>query len=121
MNNKMLQEIGSKLDVSAQDIKGVQKGYFVSKMKYYIATAIVGILTFIIGFFAGRGTCPETIGSSGGYPFAGGLFALGAPGSGKRASKIAGLMLVVVGFFVALKAVPIFGQAMDYGAYRKRR
>ncbi len=117
MNNKMLQEIGSKLDVSGQDIKGNRKSHTLSKIKYYIATAIVGILTFILGFFAGRGTCSETVGFGGGYPFAGGLFALGGQ---KRASKIAALMLVVVGFFVALKAVPIFGQAMDYNVYSKK-
>ncbi len=116
--NDKLQEIGSKLDVSGQDIKGIQKSHTLSKLKYSIATAVVGILALVIGFFAGRGSCPETIGSGGGYPFAGGLFALGGE---KRVSKIAALMLMAIGFVVAIKTVPAFSQAILYNVYRMRK
>ncbi len=123
MNNKMLQEIGSKLDVSAQDIKGVQKSHTLSKMKYYIATAVIGILTFILGFFAGRGTCPEissaSIVSPGGYPYAAGLFVPAAMNGKKNLSKIAVMLISVIGFVAVIKAASVFGQAIEYGVYKK--
>ncbi len=124
MDSDKLQEIGSKLDVSGQDIKGIRKSHTLSKMKYYIATAIVGILTFVLGFFAGRGTCSEissaSIVSPGGYPYAAGLFVPAVMNGKKRASKIVILLLATVGFFVALKIAPVFSQAIKYGNYRKR-
>ncbi len=125
MDNYKLLEIGSKLDVSGQDIKGIRKGHTLSKLKYYIATAIVGILTFVIGFFAGRGTCPEISSASfvspGGYPYSAGLFVPAVMNGKKRASKIAMLLLAGVGFFVALKIAPVFSDAIKYGVYRERR
>ena len=124
MDSDKLQEIGSKLDVSGQDIKGIRKSHTLSKLKYYIATAIVGILTFIIGFFAGRGSCPEissaSIISPGGYPYAAGLFVPAAMSGKKRTTKIAMILLTMAGFFVALKIAPVFSQAIKYGVYRKR-
>lgn len=122
MINDKLQAIGSKLNVSTQDIKSIQKTHRFSNLKYYIATAIIAILTFILGFFAGQGTCPASSVSPGaGYPFAGGLFTLGASGSKKRASKIAIILLSAIAFFIALKTFPVFGQAMDYDVYAKNK
>ena len=120
MYNEKLVQIGSKLNVSAQEIKGVQRGYFVSKMKYYIATGIVGILTFVLGFFAGRGTCPETdIGLGGGYPYAAGLFVPAAMSGKKNLSKIVVTLISVIGFVTVVKAASVFGQAIEYGVYKK--
>ncbi|RLG12693.1 MAG: hypothetical protein DRN71_05840, partial [Candidatus Nanohalarchaeota archaeon] len=121
MVNDKLQKIGSKLKVSGQDIKGIQKSHTLSKMKYYIATAVVGILTFVLGFFAGRGTCPEissaSIVSPGGYPYAAGLFVPAAMNGKKKTSKIAVMLISVIGFVVVVKMASVFGQAIDYGAY----
>ncbi|MFH1127110.1 MAG: hypothetical protein ABIG84_01995 [archaeon] len=117
MMNQKLQEIGNKLAVSEHDIKTIQKTHTLSNIKYYITAVIIATLAFILGFFAGQGTCPA---SPAGYPFAGGLTALGASGSQKRTTKLAGLLLAAIGFFIALKTTPIFGQAIDYNVYSKK-
>ncbi|MFH1127108.1 MAG: hypothetical protein ABIG84_01985 [archaeon] len=109
------------MNISSEDIKNIKKTTLISNLKYYIATAVIAILTFILGFFAGSGTCPVTSSISSGYPFAGGLTAFGASASQKRTTKIAGIILVAAGFFIALKTSPIFGEAIKYNVFSKYR
>ncbi len=113
MVNQKLQEIGQKLDVSEKDIKDLGKTDFKSRILYWIITAAIAILSFILGFFAGKGSCPP---AGGGYPFSMGLVPVAFSGKGKN-FKISVLLVSVIAFLVALNAVPVFGQAIDYNVY----
>ncbi|MEM5855116.1 MAG: hypothetical protein QW472_02225 [Candidatus Aenigmatarchaeota archaeon] len=112
-----LQEIGQKLNITDEDIKNIKKAGLTNKILYWITTAIIAIISFIIGFFAGKVTCPSTGG--GGYPYAAGLVIPNTLISKKRNSKIAILLLSVIVFLVAIKLSPAFGQAIKYNVYKR--
>jgi uncharacterized membrane protein len=120
MDNQALQKIGKELNISDKDIKDIRKAGFTSKILYWIITAIIAIISFIIGFLVGRGTLiPSGGGPSGGYPFAGGLVIPSALSGKKRSSKIAILLTSATAFLIAIKVYPVFGQATLYNVYRK--
>ena len=118
MENNKLQEIGDKLNVSNQEIKEIRKRNRRSlgnRILYIVISALIAAITFILGFFAGQGTCPST----GGYPYTSALFAPAVITNQKRGSKIAVLLIAAAGFLLAFKMSPVFGQAIKYGVYEK--
>lgn len=117
MDNQKLKEIGKKLDISEQDIRGLRKKGIARYILYWIIGIIVAILSFLVGFFIGRGTCPSV--SGGGYPFAAGIVIPSMISSKKKSTKIAVLLISAVAFLVALKGMPVFGQAIKYNVYRR--
>ena len=115
--NKKLRQIGQRLDITERDIKDIGKAGIASKILYWIITAIIAIITFIIGFFIGQGNCSTS--DNGGYPFAIGSMIPGVLAGKRRSSKIAILLFSMVAFLVAIKAYPAFGQAIKYNVYRR--
>ena len=53
---KELQEVGNKLNVSSQDIENIRKKTSRSRIWYIIISAVIAILSFILGYFIGRST-----------------------------------------------------------------
>ena len=123
MGNQKLRKIGRKLDLTAEQIRTIRKAGVLNKLWYWVIGAAVAILTFIIGFFVGSGSCPvcENGGGSGlpsGYPYA--VMVLPGMMKGKKArSKIAILLVSALAFLVAMKASAVFGQAIKYNVYKK--
>jgi hypothetical protein len=114
MINQKLLEIGNKLNISANEIKNIQKGYITSKILYPIITIIIAIITFILGYFIGHSTC-----SSGDvYPYISGAFSPLGIKQGKK-SKIATLLIAAIGILLAFKLSSVFGQAIKYNVYKK--
>ena len=113
MINQKLLEIGNKLNISANEIKIIQKGYVTSKILYPIITIIIAIITFILGYFIGHSTC-----SSGGYPYISGAFSSLGLKQDKK-SKIATLLIAAIGILLAFKLSSVFGQAIKYNVYKK--
>jgi len=115
--NQKLKEIGEKLGISEQDIGRLGKKGIVRNILYWIIGIIIAILSFIAGFFVGRGTCPSA--GSGGYPFATGMVIPSMLSGKKKNTKIAVLLISAIAFLVALKVPPIFGQAIKYNVYKR--
>ena len=117
MSNEKLEEIGDKLNVSSQEIKDIRKRNLRNRILYIITSALIAVIAFILGFFAGRLSCPT--GGGGGYPFSSALFAPAVITDQKpnSKSKIAILLMGGIGFLLAFKMSPVFGQAIDYGVY----
>lgn len=115
--NQKLKEIGQKLGVSEEDIKGFRKRGIARNILYWIIGIIVAILSFVVGFLVGKGTC--RVESGGGYPFAAGIVIPGMLSSKKKSTKIAALLISVIAFLVALKAAPVFGQSIKYNVYKR--
>ncbi len=113
--NQKLQEIGGKLDVTQEDISGMKRAGLKSRVRYWVVSAAIAILSFILGFFLGKGSCPP---AGGGYPFYMGLVPAALPG--KNLNKIAVLLVSVIVFLVALNVVPVFGQSVKYGVYLRQ-
>jgi hypothetical protein len=142
MVNKKLQEIGKKLDITDKDIRNIGKVGFTTKIVYWIVTAIIAVISYIIGFFVGKGTCPSTgvvttttsiatttttiatttstTTTTIGYPYAAGLMIPSILAVKKRSSKIAILLVSAVAFLIAIKIYPIFGQAIMYNVYKRK-
>jgi len=117
MMNQKLKEIGQKLGVSEKDIRGMGKKGIARNILYWIIGIIVAILSFVAGFFVGKGTCP--VEGGGGYPFAAGVVIPGMLSGKKKSIKIAVLLISAIAFLVALKAAPVFGQAIKYNVYKR--
>lgn len=117
MLNKKLKEIGQKLGVSEKDIRDMGKKGIARNILYWIIGIVVAILSFMVGFFVGKGTCP--VESSGGYPFAAGIVIPSMLSNKKKSTKIAVLLMSAIAFLVALKAAPVFGQAIKYNVYKR--
>ena len=118
MENNKLQEIGDKLNVSSQEIKDIRKKNrrnLGNRIQYIIISALIAVISFILGFFTGQGTCPFT----GSYPYTSALFAPAAITNQKRGSKIAVALIAATGFLLAFKMSPVFGQAIKYGVYEE--
>ncbi len=115
VDDKRLQEIGGKLDVTPEDISGMKRFGLKNRLIYWIITAAITILSFILGFFLGKGSCPP---AGGGYPFSMALTPVVFPG--KNRSKAVVLLVSAVAFLVALNAVPVFGQAVLYDVFSRK-
>lgn len=115
MIKKELQEIGKKLDVSRKDIKDIREICVIKKIFHWILGVLIGLLSLFIGYRYGRSACS---GLPPGYPYA--VLALPGMMKGKKArSKIAILLVSALAFFVAIKASPVFGEAIKYNVYKK--
>lgn len=115
--NQKLQEIGRKMGVTEKDIRDMGKRGFTGRIRYWIIAAIIAIISFILGFFIGQSTCPPT-GGGGGYPFSAVLTPVALAGE-KRSSRIAVLLMSATAFLIAIKAAPVFGQAIEYNVYSR--
>ena len=115
MTEEKLKEIGQKLGVTEKDIRKLRRKGISRNLLYWIIGILVAILSFLAGFFIGRGTCPPAGG--GGYPFAAAVI----PGiaSGKKKSRVAILLISAIAFLLALKGTPVFGQAIKYNVYKR--
>ncbi len=113
--NRKLREIGSRLDVTGRDIRGMGKAGFIGRLLPWIITAIIALLSLILGFFVGRGTCPP---AGGGYPYSAALIPV-ALTDRKKNSRMAILLISAIAFLMALNTTPVFGQAIKYNVYRR--
>ncbi len=117
MVNEKLGLIGDELNISKADIQRIQKANTKNNFLYWVLSAIIALLSLILGFFVGKGTCSSAGG--GGYPFSMGLVPVALTGKEKN-SKVVVLLVSVIAFLVALNAVPVFGQAIEYNVYKRR-
>jgi hypothetical protein len=114
MVNKIV-KISKELGVNEKDIIQIKKkNGFVNKLIYWIISAIIAIISFILGYFVGKSSCLNHI--SAGYPFASGLVISSALKE-KGKPKIMLLLLSTLAFLFAIKAHPVFGQAIKYNVY----
>jgi hypothetical protein len=120
MVNQKLQEIGQQLDVTEGDLEDIKKAGSTGRIIYWVITAIIALISLILGFFVGRGACPSTgDGSYGGYPFAMGLVIPAAVAGKSKSSKIAVLLISTITFLIAIKSYPVFGEAIKYNVYNR--
>jgi hypothetical protein len=141
--NKKLRGIGEQLDLTDRDIRDIRNAGYTNRMLHWIITPLITVLSFITGFFLGKGACPPVESASsttttpiatststtildtattigGGYPFAVGLVipvALAAKKS--KGSKIAVLLISTITFLIAIKSYPVFGEAIKYNVYNR--
>lgn len=121
-------EIGRMLNVTEKDIRGMGRKGIARNVINWIIAAIIAILAFVLGFFAGRGGCPADVVTTttttttttlAGYPFAAALavpFLLPV----KKRGRFVALLISAIVFLVALKSTPVFGQAVLYNVFSKR-
>jgi len=122
--NEKLQEIGSKLDLTARDIKIVKNAGAKEKLErvllHPISTLIISILTFIAGFKLGE-IYSEV---SGPYPYMRSGFGLaGIPAIGKKSlifRIVVPVLAFVAGFYIA-KETKNFGVAVLYNVFYKKQ
>jgi len=133
MNDKLL-EIGEELGVSRKDLFLIKRKLIVekiSKLFYPLFTAIASVLLFAIGCVTrDQGTTTTTLTTTTttstlvtttihkGYPFAASIFSI--PIIFKKDGlkvKIFALVLAVIGMFLTMKSIPVFGQAIEYSVY----
>ncbi|KYK24242.1 hypothetical protein AYK26_06920 [Euryarchaeota archaeon SM23-78] len=122
--NQKLEEVGSQLDVSKEDISGIQKQRIKGKFLYPIIGLIIAGCATAVGFFMGKAH-PVCINCDG-YPY----FATAGLIASKVASKkkkfffvtiIITITLSVVGFVAAYKtAQNMFGVAILYNVYKEK-
>ena len=119
--NQKLQEVGSKLNVSKEDIRNIQKEKIKGKFLYLIIGLIIVVFSTIVGFFMGKAN-PVCINCEG-YPFAAGLIATKGASKKKKfflATIIATILLSVIGFVAAYRTGQnMFGIAIGYNVYRR--
>jgi hypothetical protein len=121
--NRKLQEIGSKLNVSEEDINNIKKERIKGKFLYPLLGAVIACLSTVAGFFMGKAN-PICINLEG-YPFAISGLTLAAAGVSKKrrfflVTVIATILLSVIGFIAAYKtAQRMFGYAIKYNVYRR--
>ena len=120
--NQKLQEVGSKLNVSKEDIRNIQKEKIKGKFLYPVIGLIIVVFSTIVGFFMGKAN-PVYIKDYGGYPFAAGLIAATRTSKKKKfflATIIATILLSVIGFVAAYRAgQETFGVAILYNVYER--
>jgi len=140
--NQKLREIGQKLNITDKDIRNIGRTGFTTKILYWIMTTIIALVSYIVGFFVGKGTCPSggvtttipttttsivtttttiaTTTTTVGYPYAASLLIPSILTVKKRSSKIAILFLSTIAFLITIKACPVFGQAIMYNVYKRK-
>ncbi len=119
MYNEKLVQIGSKLNVSGEDIKEVQSHNRRGKIMSVIVGGGIATLSTIAGFLIGM-----SLAGSNGYPYAvGGFASVAQQSQGKKylvPSVIITAIVSIIGFLVAYNHA-MFGLAIDYGAYKSKR
>ncbi|MFH1127109.1 MAG: hypothetical protein ABIG84_01990 [archaeon] len=121
INEKILQ-IGSKLNISAQDIKDIQNHNTKNSILSPITGGIIAILSTILGFFIGMTTAGCT--NCNGYPFASAGLASTAQKTGSKKyltpAVIITALVSIMGFAVAYSvAQNMFGYGIMYDVYKK--
>ena len=118
MNIANLEEIGSRLGLSLDDIKALKENRRKWNILFWIAAILTAIITFILGFIIGRYLGSNEQGGSS-YPFAVSAFGLvNNPGRIIRKWHIP--LIVGLGFLTGLSQ-PVFGDvAIDYGVYSRK-
>jgi hypothetical protein len=84
--NRKLQEIGSKLNVSEEDISRIQKERTKEKLLYTIIGAIIVGCSTVAGFLTGKANPVYVI--EGGYPFATSGLSLVVTGASKKEKNL---------------------------------
>ena len=113
-------EIGSRLNVSENDVRNLRKERIKGKFLYLIAGLIVSGFSAIAGFLMGKAN--HVCVNCEGYPFAAGLAVTGTLKKRKffLATTAATLLLSVIGFMVAYRiGQNMFGVAIEYSVYRR--
>lgn len=113
-----LEEIGSRLGLSQEDIGRIR----FERRKWALIISILGVLAAILSFIIGLvvGISLSSGGQSGGgYPFAISAFYMGTV-NGKRSRKWQLPVLFVLGFLTGISK-PVFGNGVRYGVFRKER
>ena len=112
-------EIGSRLNVSENDVRNLRKERIKGKLLYLITGLIVSGFSAIAGFLMGKAN-PVCVNCEG-YPFAAGLVATGTLKKRKFfLAAAATLLLSVIGFMAAYRiGQNMFGVAIEYSVYRR--
>ena len=123
MYNEKLVQIGSKLNVSEQEIKDVQSQHRQDKILSPIKGGIIAILSTTVGFVIGASTAGCY--NCDGYPYAIGGFAPVAQQSRIKKYLVPSVIVTaavsLVGFLIAYSAAQtMFGYAIDYNVYSKK-
>ena len=118
MINQKLQEVGSKLNVSKEDIQNIQNTSFKEKVIRFfihpILRVVLSILTFILGASLGGGCT-----NCGGYPFAAAAVGTTIPKS-RTKSVIYSILLPIITFIAGyLVGMTFFGYAIEYNVYKR--
>lgn len=145
MNNDKLQEIGAKLNINENDLKGIKKEKQKDKSLYPITGAIISILSILLGYLLGKNAEPKLVSEKTGktYPYS--KICFGIPLAFGFSSTLVGLILAlkiiksrtkykklilttivvtliasILGFIIAFKmAQPVhyYHHEIDYGVY----
>lgn len=116
--NQKLREIGSKLNVSNEDIRNIQNTSFGERLvRIFIHPAlrlILAILTFILGVSLGGG-CTNCAG----YPYAAAVTATAIPEKKKKSivySILLPIITLIAGYLIGKQ---FFSYAILYNVYRR--
>ncbi len=126
MAESTIEEKASELGVSPEDVKPGK----CRKFWQWLIHIAIAVILFLIGFFVGGGgaTCPTCAecppcppdGNGGGYPYAAAVILPQMLDSKKsKKTKLAIVLGSALAFFIAMKAAPVFGQAILYNVYEK--
>lgn len=141
MVDSKLVEVGRLLDVTEGDIRCMGRRGVAGRFVAWIVAPIIAVLVFVLGFFAGRVTCPvadmvtsttstlipvtttittttsilSTTTTWSGYPYA--AMALPVVLAEEKRSRVAVFLASAIVFLLAFKANPVFGQAIRYGVF----
>lgn len=112
-----LEELGSRLGLSRDDVDGIRKqrrrwGWIIG-----IGGIILAVISFFIGLILGIIASGNDSSSGDSYPFAVSAFGIGRM-NGRRIWKWQMPALFGLGFLTGISK-PVFGNAIKYGVFRK--
>ncbi len=117
MAEEEIKEAAEKLDVTAEDTKHVCECCTpLKKCWYWIIGAAIAVIAFLVWLFTRGGSIPD---GGEGYPYAAAVILPQALHGKSKKSKAAILLGSALVFLIALKAAPVFGQAIKYNVYNK--